>query len=211
MLEQLPQSLPALTALATVIAAGIGAAVALMVALVNAWAARRIAVDTAHREFRSELADRAVLASKKVLAQIHGLDQLRLKGDQEGWRKAVASIQKRGLPLKMDLRTPHDPVFADAVKLFKGRRAQFEMWVLIKYREQIAPFGLTEARAYMMEVAEIVQVSAEAYVFNLRGPRKRAQRLLQSADRVALNRRIEAKLSKYDGLEGEDDSGPPSE
>jgi hypothetical protein len=205
--DQLPQSLPALAAIATLIAAGIGAVVAVVVAFVNAWASRRIAIDTAHREFRSELANKAIAATKKVLAQIHAFDQLHLDKDVDGWRKAAASMNTRGLPLQMDLRTPHDPVFAAALKLFRRRRGQFRFWIEMN-REQIPAGGISVTRTYMMEAAEIVQAAAEAYVFNLPEPRKRAQRLLKEANPMPLKKRIDARLAmlvQYDTLEDEDD------
>jgi hypothetical protein len=199
--DNLPQSLPALTALATVIAAGIGAMVALAVAAVNAWSARRIAIETAHREFRSELAKRAVDATRLELGKLYALEQLALARDRNGWRTAVAKMQRRGLPLKVDLRMPHDPVFAEAITMFRRRREQFRLWLLIKAREEIPEFGLTEARSYLMEAAEIVQIAAEGYVFSVRKPRERARRLLKEANPLPLKKRIDDKLAKYEALE----------
>lgn len=205
MLKQFPTSLPALTALATVIAAGIGAVVAIVVALVNAWSSRRIAVDTAHRAFRSELAGAAVAATQEALKLIHTLNQLKLAGDAERWRKLVASTHHRGLRLKLDLRTPHDPVFAAAIKLFVVRRANLEMWLAIKCRDMMPDFGLTVARAYINEAAEIVQIAAEGYIFNLRKPRKRAQKMLKEADPTPLKKRIDARLAMWESLGDEEE------
>lgn len=205
----LPTSLPALTALATVIAAGIGGVVALVVALVNAWSARRVAIDAAHREFRSELAKAAVTATRELMTQLHSLDRIVREKDHAAWHRIIDGMRidqthGLGLRLKTDLRTPHDEVFAAALKLFKLRRAHLEVWLSIN-RNEIPAFGITVATAYIREASEIVQIAAEGYIFNLRKPRKRAQRLLKKIDPLVLKKRIDARLAMYQDAFGDDD------
>src|SRR5262245_9749282 len=112
--DHLPKSLPALTALATVVAAIIAAVVASIVASVNAWSVRRAARDTAHRAFREELAGAAVAATKQLLSEIHELLEISRKGTSDDWRNAMARTYQKGVRLRTDLRTPHEPVLADA-------------------------------------------------------------------------------------------------
>jgi hypothetical protein len=205
-LDQLPASLPALTAIATLIAAGIGAVVAIVVALVNAWSARRIAVDTAHREFRTELAESAVEATRRLLEDLHNLDTIARTENEEAWRDAFRTMERRSTDLKVDLRTPHDPVFAAAVKLFTQRRAQLKIWLSLRGRNQIPPgLGLLVATDYIREAAEIVQVAAEAYIFGVRPPRKRAEALLKKIDPMPLNKRVLARQKVYEDAFGPDD------
>jgi len=54
-----PQSIPVLTAIATLIAAVVAAGTAVTVAFVNTRAARRLEIDKAHRAYREEAAKRS--------------------------------------------------------------------------------------------------------------------------------------------------------
>src|SRR5687767_12783133 len=88
MLEQL--TLPVLAAIATLIAAGIGAVVAIVVALVNAWSARRIAIDDAHRAHRKELAEPIVAETRMLMRQLYELHGLACRmNDQEMATRAL--------------------------------------------------------------------------------------------------------------------------
>jgi hypothetical protein len=72
------------------------------------------------------------------------------------------------------------------------------MWLAVKGRDQIPDFGLTVVHSYITEVVAIVEVAAEAYIFQLSKPRKRAQRLLKEADSSPLMKRFNARQAAYD-------------
>ena len=137
------------------------------------------------------------------IEKLVGLSQLH---DEDGWRTAVRAMELDTVNVKSDFRVPHDPVFAAAIKMFHIRRVQLDLWLGSGWRPKIPQgLGLSIAREYMSEAAEIVQVAAEAYVFNVRAPRKRAKALLKKVDPRPLKKRIDAREKVYENEFGPDD------
>ena len=139
------------------------------------------------------------------MGEIHTLEELSLDNENvDEWRRVVNTVIRRRKQ-NFDLRTPDDAVFRAALRLFFQRAAQYEMWLAVKGREEAPAFGLTIANQYVTEAAEIVHVAAEGYIFNLRGPRKRAKALLEKTDPLPLKTRVDAKLKVYIDAFGPDD------
>ncbi len=202
MLEHLPTSLPALTALSTLIAAFIGAIVAIVVAAVNAWSARRIAIDTAHRAYRSELAGSIVAATRRLLSVLHELETLAQGQDAMLWVHRAYAFARE--PSGDEFRTPHDEVFANAARLFSHRRTQVQLWLAsvantVSPDDRISTFGLKMARVYIQEAAAIIDEAAEGYVFGLSKPLRRAALRLDAADTRPLKARIDERRRRYEG------------
>lgn len=198
-------SIPVITAVATLIAAGIGAVVALAVAYTNAWSARRIAIDTAHRAYRTQLAEPSLAALRLLLSQMDQLELTSRDGDFVRWCRLVSEVAPRK-SLRQDLPTTSDKVFAAAVRLFVQRRGLLGMWLRIASKDRDSPpFGMTEAMQYVTEAAEVLQTAAEAYIFDLPKLRRRAARMLKGANPLALKKRIDARRKIYEDAFGPDD------
>jgi hypothetical protein len=202
-------SVPTITAIATLAAACIAAVVAIVIAFVNAWSSRRIAIDTAHRAYRTQLADGSLAAMRKLLSQVDELELVSRNRDVDRWREIAADITKRR-SLRQDLPYSNDPVFASAVRLFVTRRSHFEMWLSVTTfipgrRSDMPEFGMTEALKYITEAAQVLETAAEAYVFDLPRVRRRAARLVKEVDDLPLMKRIQARMQVYDDAFGPDD------
>jgi len=161
-------SVPAITAIATLTAACIAALVATVVAYVNAWSNRRIAIDTAHRAHRAQLAEVSLSAMRKLLTQVDELELASRRQDFARWCDLVSALSPMR-SLRQDLPTSNDEVFAAAIRLFITRRANLSMWLRIATRDRDKPpFGMTDFVKYMTEAAQILEVAAESYVFTSR-------------------------------------------
>lgn len=202
-------SVPGIAAVATLTAACIAAVVALVVAFVNAWSNRRIAIDTAHRAYRTQLAETVLTAMRKLLSQVDELELVSRDKDVERWRALVNEIARRR-SLRQELPLSNDEVFADAVKLFVQRRGHLEMWLSISTRgierkSEMPGFGMTISLQYINEAAKILETAAEAYIFNLPKLRRIAAKMLKEADPLALKKRIDARRKVYEDAFGPDD------
>jgi hypothetical protein len=177
-------SLPALTAIATLIAAAIGGTVAVLVAVINTRAARQVAIDTAHRAYRTTLAQASIDAAVAFLGQLYHLAEAQAIGDAAGMQAAIGALTARRP--RLDFREPHDEDFAEAVRLFRRRRTHAREWLRAATLDAdgvnaVDAAALFVLQAHVNEAARIVQIAAEAYIFDVEKQRKLARGMQKKA------------------------------
>ena len=185
-----------LIAAGTIVGAVIAAVSSYVIARYNARSARQLAVDAAHRQYREQLAKSAVEAARELLTALHELNVIAQgAGAESGWHAGLMRVIR--YRQKTDFRRPTDDVFAQAIEVFVSRRTEIERHLqLVALTESSSPRRMTwvlaDMKHYVAEICEVLDIAAEAYVFNLADVRSRAATMLAKLSPVPLEARLQA-------------------
>lgn len=184
--NQLTQSIPIITAVATLIAAIVAASAAVSVAIVNGWFARRTAAESAHRAFREKRLEKTLQRCWSEI-DLGGVMAAAFSNNPTAMKKLCLARQVKAMPSTWRLSIiPDDPQFEAALDHYVYAEEKFLEHVneLTEGEDPLDPAVLPSSR-FMQLYQELVvaiallEVAGEVYVFRTFRPNRSWRAILR--------------------------------
>jgi hypothetical protein len=185
--------LPLLTVLATLTAAGVAAGTALLVAWMNTRSARRLALESAHRQYRQDLTSQNIAAHREFVERFRRMytDLLKARG---GTATLITAFMETSRELGREYvsAVTGDDTFDRATRVAADSRLKASNGLLVSGdpSSHTSPQESEDWIRFMLDwlkrldrAAAAMQTSAEGFVFESNSARRIALTILDSIER----------------------------